>query len=273
MKKYFINLKRSPERTKYISQEAKRVGLKDFHFFNAIDAKSKNISEISVLYNPKSWKAYWELTPTEVAVFESHRLLWEKCAKTNNIPFLICEDDIIMSSKLPFVLDEISKDTFKFDVIHLDCSDAVYRLGKPKKLDVAISLAPVLQPLASAAAYVISPSGARKLLYMSRNGFCDHVDDFITRPRKNFCILQILPAICVQGMFSKSSNVPFEIKISERTLNSNEIDFIHKGPFAYRLLKELRRFARSTSRKLLLDKSLINKGGSVGKIILEKDIK
>ena len=271
MKKYFINLQRSPERAKYILQEAKRIGLKDFHFFNAIDAKNKNISEISVLYSPKSWKAYWELTPTEVAVFESHRLLWEKCVKTN-VPFLICEDDIMMSSKLPFVLDEISKDTFQFDVIHLDCADAVYRLGKSKKLDVAISLAPVLQPLASAAAYVISPSGARKLLYMTRNGFCDHVDDFITRPRKNFCILQILPAICVQGMFSKSSNVPFEIKISERTFNSNEIDFIYKGPFVYRLLKELRRIARSTSRKLLFDKNLIKKGGSIGKIILEKDI-
>ena len=61
---------------------------------NLINEKStKNISEISVLYSPKSWKAYWELTPTEVAVFESHRLLWEKCVKTN-VPFLICEDDI-----------------------------------------------------------------------------------------------------------------------------------------------------------------------------------
>ena len=87
-----------------------------------------------------------------------------------------------------------------------------------------------------------------------------------------FCILQILPAICVQGMFSKSLNVPFEIKISERTFNSNEIGFIYKGPFVYRLLKELRRFARSTSRKLLLDKNLIKKGGSIDKIILEKDI-
>ena len=56
------------------------------------------------------------------------------------------------------------------------------------------------------------------------------------------------------------------------TFNSNEIGFIYKGPFVYRLLKELRRFARSTSRKLLLDKNLIKKGGSIDKIILEKDI-
>jgi len=271
MQKHFINLTRVPERADFIAQEAARIGLADVQFFPAVDAQGQLPKDISPYYTPNSWKAYWELSATEVAVFESHRLLWEKCALENTDAYFICEDDILMSEALPATLIELSKHTSKFDLIHVDSTNVEYRYGKTENwADVIV--APILQPLSSAAAYVVSPSGAKKLAAVARRGFCDHVDDFLTRPDKNYCVFQLLPALAIQGMFANPDHVPKEIRASERTSIPALNRSISKGPISYRITKEIRRSLRRLLRKSVLDKRLIKLGGSVGITQLAEDL-
>ena len=271
MQTHFINLKRVPQRADFMMREAARIGLEDVQFFPAVDAQAIHNAGISPYYKPRSWKAYWEMTATEVAVFESHRLLWEQCALENKDAFFICEDDILMSETLPEVLLHLSKQTGKFDFIHIDGVNVAYRLGQSENWS-DVMLAPILQPLSSAAAYVISPLGAKKLTALAQKGFCDHADDFLTRPRKNYRAFQLLPAAAVQGMFASADHVPQEIRASERTSNPKINRKISKGPIAYRLAKEVRRGVRRTLRKLFFDSKLKKKGGSVGIIPLAKDL-
>ena len=271
MKKYFINLNRVPERAQFITQEASRIGLTDYEFFPAVDAQEQDINKLSPLYTPQSWKAYWELSPTEVAVFESHRMLWEQCAKENNGCYLICEDDIVLSKDLPACLLELDKHESEFDFIRLDSAKVIYRLGKPFDLG-AVVVAPILQPMASAAAYVVSPLGARKLATQARRGFCDHVDDFITRPQKNYRAFQSIPALAIQGMFAKPDCVPKEIRKSERTSKTHDNDRVYRGPAVYRLGKEVRRVLRKLLRRVVLDRRLLKNGGSVDYIKLADDL-
>jgi GR25 family glycosyltransferase involved in LPS biosynthesis len=271
MQTHFINLKRVPQRADFMMHEAARIGLGDVQFFPAIDAQALQNAEISPYYRPKSWKAYWEMTATEVAVFESHRLLWKQCALENKDAFFICEDDILMSETLPEALLHLSKQTGKFDFIHIDGVNVAYRLGQPENWS-GVMLAPILQPLSSAAAYVISPQGAKKLTALAQIGFCDHADDFLTRPRQNYRAFQLLPAAAVQGMFALADHCPQEIRASERTSDSKINLKTSKGPIGYRLAKEIRRGVRRALRKLFFNYKLKNKGGSVDIIPLAKDL-
>lgn len=271
MQKYFINLERSTQRKQHMLSEARRIHLDGLRDFPAVDAKIFKASQLSPYYKPKSWSYYWELTLGMLATFESHRLLWEACEKQKKAPFLICEDDIILSKKMPSVIEELAQHMEKFDLVHLDASPGIYRLGKPQKWG-KIEVAPVLQPLSSAAAYIISPSGAKKNAKLARNGFCDHPDDFITRPHKNYRVFQVLPAVAIQGMFVNQQNVPPEIRESEREAIPQLNTPISKGPIAYRLAKEMWRGTRRISRKYFSDRGLLNRGGSIDTIPLAKDL-
>jgi GR25 family glycosyltransferase involved in LPS biosynthesis len=271
MQIHVINLKRVPQRANFMAHEAARIGLEGVQFFPAVDAQERLSDDISPFYRPRSWKAYWELSATEVAVFESHRLLWEQCASENKGAFFICEDDILMSKPLPEALMVLSKQTDKFDFIHVDGVNVAYRLGRPENWS-DVTVAPVLQPLSSAAAYVISPQGAQKLTAWAQKGFCDHVDDFLTRPHQDYRAFQLVPAAAVQGMFAPADHVPQEIRASERTSDPKINHKISKGPIAYRLAKEIRRGIQRTLRKSFFDSRLIKNGGSVGIIPLAKDL-
>ena len=240
MKHWVINLKRVPERAAYMIGEAKRVGLGGLELVPAIDAKGRNAHEISSLYKPSSWGAYWSLSPSEVACFESHKMLWEKCAAENDGGCIIYEDDIVMSKSLPKVIDILDRQVEHFDMVHLDAGLGNYQLGPPFDLG-GVELAPILQPLSSTAIYALSPTGARKLLAEASKGYCDHTDDFVTRPRRGYRIFQLLPAVALQGMFAQSDMVDPVIRGSERTSDPKMNPKLDRGPLPYRLAKELRR--------------------------------
>ncbi|MEP4038504.1 glycosyltransferase family 25 protein [Pseudophaeobacter sp.] len=271
MKKYVINLKRVPERADYIARESARIGLEGVQLFPAVDAQGKDPQDISPYYRPRSWKAYWELTATEIAVFESHRQLWEQCALENDEAYLICEDDVVMSEGLPSALGELEKYTDSYELIHLDSANAEYRFGAP--LDWGdITVAPVLQPLSSAAAYIVSPTGARKLTETARLGFCDHADDFLTRPHKDYRAYQILPALAIQGMFADQNDVPAAIRLSERTSSTVLNQSLSKGPAMYRILKEVRRSIRKLRYGSISCLGMKNLGGRVYRLQLAPDL-
>ena len=247
---HIINLERSPKRKKYMLKEVERASLPNVNIFTAVDAETMMIPK---RYKPYAWKHYWEMASSEIACFESHILLWEKCLMENKGPYLILEDDIIISKQLRSTIETLKNYTKKFDLIHLDAPAPFNRLGPQEDLG-SIKIAKILRPIPSTAAYLITPTGADKLLKKIKNGYCDHADDFITRKHKGYDPYQLLPAMAVQGMFAKSSSINPVIKISDRTSSRKPNKKLQKGPIIYRTVKEFYRCVQKIKLKFFLNK-------------------
>ena len=265
-----INLVRVPDRAEYMLEEAHRVGLGDINLFAAIDAQDLDIEGAARFYKPRAWEKYWELSKSEVACFESHLSLWRQCAQGNQ-PYVICEDDIVISQSAKSALLELQNYSNDFDLIHLDSGSGIHRIGKPV-LWGSLQISSIVETVNSAAFYMLSPEGARKLVERAEQGYCDHADDFLTRPLKGHRAYQLVPAVAIQGMFAEPAHVHPSIRVSERTARPRINTPPSKGPVTYRLIKEMRRTYRRRMQKYILDGKLIRSGGAVGQIPLANDL-
>ena len=248
MKLYFINLDRAVERAAFLVKECNKAGIENIVRVSATDAQKSNMKVIAN-YRPESWGPYWQLTDTEIAVFESHRAIWKRIAVLDN-PAAVLEDDVILSRQLGQSLTML-EGLREFEFIKLDGAPLPARLGSPHLVN-GLTLRPILQALPSAAAYVLSPKGARNLLDRSSQ-YCDHVDEFLSRPNRGFSAFQLCPAMAIQGMFCKVNNgltVPPEVGESERFASDQKTAPIYRGPAAYRVYKELRRVVIRARHKL-----------------------
>jgi len=265
---YFINLDRVPERADFMTAQCSRVGLVDPVRFSAVDAAEGHDFP---RYQPRRWGPYWTLRRSEVAVFESHRALWEKIAAATGAG-VIFEDDVLLSDSFKDVIDALATGAASFDLIKLDALSGRVRLGAETQIGSS-RVRVITDVLPSAAAYMLTPEGARKLL--SRSGqYCDHLDDFITRPFDGFRAYQLLPGIAVQGMFADVGarmDIPASIANSERTGTTQPAPY-DKGPVIYRLAKEVRRAGRRLTRKIYRDRALIRAGGLIGEVPLASDL-
>lgn len=270
MKIFVINLARVPERANYMLEETNRVGLSDVNLFTAIDAEDLNLQSTNQFYNPRAWGKYWELSKSEVACFESHLSLWRQCAQDNQT-YVICEDDIVISQSAKFILPELMNYSNYFDLIHLDSGSGIHRIGKPTSWG-GVKISRICETVNSAAFYMLSPEGARKLVKRAEQGYCDHADDFLTRPLEGHRAYQLVPAVAIQGMFAEPASVHPTIRVSQRTASPRINTPPSKGPVTYRLIKEMRRTYRRKMQKYVLDGKLIRSGGNVGQIPLANDL-
>ena len=267
---FYINLDRVPDRARHMEAELRSAGIDAIERSPACDARAG--VEASG-YVPATWGPYWSLTPTDIACFESHRALWARVA-ASELAHLVFEDDILAAPELGAAASELSQAAETFDLIKLDGAPGTVRLG-PVQAIAGYQVRPVLHVLPSAAAYLLSPVGADKLIRYSER-YCDHADDFISRPRPGWRAFQLVPALVVQGMFATGSvaaRLPKTVAASERTADPR-IDAGHKqkGPLLYRLGKELRRGGRRIARAAWADRQLLAAGGLVGEIPLAEGL-
>lgn len=268
---YYLNLDRVPERAAFMNDQCSYGGITAPIRVSAIDASAvENFS--SPRYAPHSWGPYWSMTPTEIAVFEGHRKTWQTILDSG-APGAIFEDDILLSSKAGAAIEALGLEHQQFDLIKLDALGGRFRFGPSSELG-SQTLRQIVGVLPSAAAYLLSPEGAAKLLERSQS-YCDHLDDFITRVQPGFRAFQLVPGIAVQGMFADLSDrtgIPTSVAGSERTDFGKAATDAGRGPFAYRMLKELRRSGRKLSQRLSSDQKLIAEGGLIGEIPLAHDL-
>lgn len=123
------------------------------------------ISEIDQNYNWGSWER--PLKETEKACFLSHVKAWEHVV-SKNCHVLILEDDALLSRYAADIIDKVKGDG---NVEHLTL-EVRKRKKIIGKMGVSVSsghhIHRLYQDRSGAAAYVLSPSGARKLLDRSR---------------------------------------------------------------------------------------------------------
>jgi len=169
-----------------------------FEFFDAIDGKKINLLKHKDYQGLKRRLCYGkDLTQGELGCYFSHRAVLEKIVK-NKIPIsLVLEDDVVLSKDFRLVLDNL-----------INCSyhwEAVRFLGKPKiatlmqrkiiKIYKNFYLIRLATSPGGAYAYVISYSGAKKLLKSMSNITCP-IDTIMGLPwRSGLEVLTIQPAI------------------------------------------------------------------------------
>lgn len=269
MNTYFINLDRATERAAFMAKQFAQAGISNPNRFSAIDA-SKGLGKTG--YTPHKWGPYWTLRKSEIAVFESHRALWKKICASGK-PGAIFEDDVFLSRTAGDILARFASQNCDFTMVKLDALREEIRLGGEQVL-CGENVRPIMQVVPSAAAYVLSPKAAQDLLIRTEC-YCDHVDDTLTKPLQGYRAMQLMQAIAVQGMFADISGrqgVPSSIFGSERTTARPTQEAYDRGPASYRILKELRRTARKTSRRLFSDNALVRKGGYIGIVPLAEDL-
>ncbi len=257
---YYINLDRVPERRTFMDDQFAAQGLRAERI-SAVDAFD---NPQPAEYCPAGWLSRWSLTTSEVACFESHRVAW-RAVRDGEAPFgVIMEDDAILSAGFGDALASLSEAGRLADVIKLDGANQPRRLGPVVDMG-GVSLRPLIQTIGSAAAYALSRESAARLEKRAAR-YCDHLDDFIFTPSRDWRPMQMTPAVAVQGMFieDEASDRADSVDNSERTSDTRINADDGRGPPLYRLSKELKRGGRKLGWKLWGDGRLIANGGLIG---------
>lgn len=153
-----INLDTARERMRFMSNQLEALGIA-FHRLPAITPSE--LVEQGIGFNWDSWER--PLRDTEKACFVSHFKAWEHAAKNDGYT-LIMEDDALLSSHTPRVLELIEAQR-DIEYITLEVRSRKKIVGrKTHATGAGHRIIRLYQDRSGAAAYVLSASGAQKLL-------------------------------------------------------------------------------------------------------------
>lgn len=185
-----INLETAKDRMDFMTKQMNKLTLK----FVRINALTENDL---VLSNEKSYWNTWErpLKNTEKACLLSHINAWKSVVE-NNSPTLILEDDAFLSNDTKSVLEAASS-LQNVDLLSLEVRFRKKLLSKKREvLYFGYSYSTVYQGGSGAAAYILWPSGAKKLIAYSKKQAA--LADALIAECKNLKSFQIEPACALQ---------------------------------------------------------------------------
>lgn len=186
-----INLDSSVDRWKFQKEQCERLGL-PYERISACDKKDINDAQYKLLGH--SWQR--PLSRGELACFLSHYGLWQKVVQDNK-PYFILEDDALLCLQIMKVMPFIEQQK-EIDFLNLEARGRKILLSKQGNILVGqFSIKKVFQAKNGAAAYILWPSGAKKLcdLFLRKNAaladaFIAECDELINT--------QIFPALAIQ---------------------------------------------------------------------------
>ncbi len=241
MKAYLINLDSAGDRLAQFDDQARTLGF-DYQRISAVDGRTPEFAER--LGKPARTRLGEELTPVEVACFESHRAVWRAIVDSGDSHGMALEDDIILKPGFeryvapgwaPPEADIIRLESW-IKPVHLDRAGAhkihgrgVYRLRSDG---------------VGTGAYVISAACAADLLARSER-IEDPIDNFlffaISPVAQSLKTYQMAPAPARQALliadyqnqdFAQSDIAP------GRGYAARPVDFTHRAPW-WRPFKEV----------------------------------
>ena len=187
---YIINLASAHERAAFQTKQFLRLGL-NFEIVSAVS--TADVSEEYYRHVAFDWER--PLSRAEVSCYLSHRSLWQRVIDENT-PALILEDDAYVCDDLPQLLNEMSEMTINY--INLETRGRKKVVSKNIEYDVyGYKFRHLYYGGTGAAAYLLWPEGARRLLAIEeRSGFA-LADAQICRTRMGGA-LQVDCAVAIQ---------------------------------------------------------------------------
>ncbi|MCQ0987300.1 glycosyltransferase family 25 protein [Jiella marina] len=185
----FINLDRAVERRRFVEGQAERLGLAVERF---AALRSEDVDDSTFELLSRQWER--PLTRVELAVFLSHKALWARAARSR-AGLVILEDDVVLSSA---ITDFLAEAPTGFDLVNLENFDRrkfFRRRGGYQHRGVEVT--PIARDKAGAAAYYLSPGGARKLLAAAETAAAP-ADAFLYRSGR-LSVAQAEPALAMQA--------------------------------------------------------------------------
>lgn len=230
---YVISLTTAEKRRQHIENEFGKQNI-PFSFFDAVTPS--NIEEVAEKLNiilDRSPKAL--LSDTEIGCALSHIFLWHFMLE-NQLDYInIFEDDIHLgeNAKALLEIDYLPGDT---DVLKLEANGKLF-LKNPKKVKCDREIVPLTFKQSGTAGYTLTPKGAKYLLSKVQHKLltlaADNLifEEFLNQ--KDYKVMQLLPAICVQDFIINPS--PFEssltagrMEVSHNQIKSSPLEKIKK---------------------------------------------
>ncbi len=187
MKALIINIASETERFAFQTSQLDRLGIA----YERVEASTPDT------LIPPADDPYWSgwerpLRKTEMAAFASHRTAWARVVDAN-VPFLILEDDAVLMPGVPSLLAQLS-DMAEAEYVTLETR------GRRKRISASphgeLPLRRLWQDRTGAAAYVLWPSAARKLL--SRVAAAPGLADAVLCAAYELNAWQAVPALACQ---------------------------------------------------------------------------
>ncbi|MGV0959961.1 MAG: glycosyltransferase family 25 protein [Limnohabitans sp.] len=186
-----ITLEHDHVRQAAMRQQLTTLGM-DFRFCHAVNGAQ--LPQLPQQYNQNKRLRYYgfDMKLGEIGCFLSHRQCWEYAAQTEKT-VLILEDDAQLSPDLRRVLDFALNAPQEWDMVRLCGARTKANIRYELARQGGYALVEELKDPALSTAYLLRPSGARKLLKASRQ-FYIPVDNFMEcRHWSRVRTLSILP--------------------------------------------------------------------------------
>jgi glycosyl transferase family 25 len=208
---YTISMRNSSPRKVFHDEQARKFHI-DIKYFDAVNGAELSEQEFEAL----RYTYLRPLSKGEVGCFLSHKALWEKCAALNEA-IIILEDDAILSPNFMDAASQVMK-LKNIDRVNLE---GYYPQKKTFGKHVIplrnFNLTELYQERAGAAAYVLWPSGAVKLLehYKNKATLAD-----VALKERFLVTYQLEPVVAVQAMICDHYNIPHSLTLNHTTLDS-----------------------------------------------------
>ena len=220
-----------------------------FEWFSAVNGLNLSCKDMTN-YRPHSYlKNYsWELTPSEIGCFESHRRIWQIIIERRLKNALIFEDDIYLVPSFLSRVTKIIDSGLEFDLVKLEAVFGTVKVETLKSQIDGIQIRRLMSSVVSSAAYMVSRQGCKSLIARAEE-YCDPLDIFITKNWAEERIYQVIPALAAQQYRMKEFQVDGmsdeqDVYKSQRRIIDNQFPPRKMDPLFYRLTKVLRRASR-----------------------------
>lgn len=236
----------------------------EFDFFDAITP-----SEVSSVVSKNSLTFMQDnLTATERACFLSHYLLWQKLANSQHEYMIICEDDVVLSSCIHQLLDELPNIIKSYDVsiLKFETVKRLVLLSSDCVEYTHFKLHKLISEHTGTGGYVISKSMACYFMDLLKNKPIDKpIDNYIFDEKllkiKN--IYQTVPAFLIQDCVLNQDNMTFNSDLQiERQRRQN----LAGRKYENKLVREFMRLFRYFSADYRAEKSFkkyLEKNGQI----------
>lgn len=177
-----ISLKESTERRQFVSEQFKKAALSiPWQFLDAV--RGSALTETPKEYKVEKTRRLlgYELTPSELGCFLSHKKAWQICVNTQTTT-VILEDDFLLLPHFLETMQFLSKHTNRWGMVRLN---SLY----PMKYSVLLqgercALVQNHGDAVGSAAYIITPEFAQRLLHASADIY-EPVDHFLEHFKKH----------------------------------------------------------------------------------------